>query len=106
MYTKKVLDGYYYTNVTYDKRLEHCPYGSCGVVFYGDSIHLVSYTTRVISIDCDGFLSCTGTYSPTTRKHINAFLKEYAPSISYQIAKKCYTDSIAINIYTGEVINI
>lgn len=104
MYTKKVLDGYYYTTVTYDKRLQHCPYGSCGVVFTNNAIHLVSYTTVVCSIDNNGFLSCTGTYSATTKKHIGAFLKEYAPNLNYYNAKHCYENNVAMNIHTGEIV--
>ena len=106
MYTKKIVDGYYYKTVTYDKRLAFCPYGSCGVVFNDNGVHLISYTTLVCSIDNDGWLSCTGTYSATTRKHIGAFLKEYAPMCSYHVAKQCYIDNVAMNIYTGECIDL
>lgn len=101
MYTKKVVNGYYYTTAHYTRNLKYCPYGSCGVNAYGDGcIHLVSYTTRVISIDADGWLDCSGTYSATTRKHIGAFLKEYAPNISYQDAKAAFIHNYAINIHT------
>ena len=106
MYTKKVLDGYYYKTVTYDKRLKHCPYGSCGVVFNSNGVHLISYTTLVCSIDNDGFLSCTGTYSATTRKHIGAFLKEYAPMCNYYNAKSCFENGVAMNIHTGECVDL
>lgn len=105
MYTKKVIDGYYEKTVSYDKRLAYCPYGSAGVVFNNNGIHLVSYTTLVCSINNDGFLSCTGTYSATTRKHIGAFLKEYAPNLCYYDAKNAYEKGYAINIHTGEIIN-
>ena len=105
MYTKKIVDGYVKKTVTYDERLKYCPYGSAGVVFNANGIHLVSYTTTVCSIDNNGFLSCTGTYSSTTRKHIGAFLKEYAPNLSYQDVKKAYLESYAINIHTGEIVN-
>ena len=105
MYTKKVIDGYYEKTVTYDKRLAYCPYGSAGVIVNDNGIHLVSYTTLVCSIDNDDFLTCTGTYSATTRKHINAFLKEYAPNLCYYDAKACYEKGHAINIHTGEIIN-
>ena len=106
MYTKKIIDGYFEKTVTYDKRLSHMPYASAGVVFNDNGTHLVSYTTLVCSIDNNGFLSCTGTYSATTRKHIGAFLKEYAPNLCYQDAKKCYEKSIAMNIHTGEIVEI
>lgn len=104
MYTKKVLDGYYYKTVTYDKNLAFCPSGSCGVVFNENGINLISYTTLICTIDKENFLTCTGTYSTTTRKHINAFLKEYAPKLSYFNAKYCYENNVAMNIETGEII--
>lgn len=103
MYTKKVNDGYFAKTVTYDKNLAFCPYGSCGIVKNSNGINLISYTTVVCTIDNMGFLTCTGTYSNTTRKHINAFLKEYAPRLSYYDAKKAYEDRYAINIFTGEI---
>lgn len=103
MYTKKIIDGYFEKTVCYDKRLAHCPYGSCGVVFNEYGTHLVSYTTLVCSIDNDGWLTCTGTYSQTTRKHIGAFIKEYAPMLNYYNAKHCYENDVMINIYTGEI---
>lgn len=103
MYTKKIIDGYYEKTVTYDKNLAFCPHGSCGIVQNENGTHLISYTTLVCSIDKMGFLSCTGTYSATTRKHIGAFLKEYAPKLSYYDVKKAYEDRYAINIFTGEI---
>lgn len=105
MYTKKIIYGYYKKTVTYDDRLKYCPYGSCGVVFNEYGTHLISYTTLVCSIDKAGFLTCTGTYSATTRKHIGAFLKEYAPKLCYYDAKKAYENNHAINIYTGKIYN-
>ena len=106
MYTKKVNDGYFVRTVSYDKRLEYCPNGSAGVVFNNNGVNLVSYTTLVCTIDADGFLSCTGTYSNTTRKHIAAFLKEYAPMLSYHDAKYCYENNIVMNVKTGEIYSI
>lgn len=106
MYTKKVNNGYYPVAVTYDKCLKYCPYGSCGVMFANDNIILVSYTTTVITLTSDGWLYCTGTYSATTRKHIGAFLKEYAPMCNYHNAKFCYENNVIMNIYTGECIDI
>ena len=104
MYTKKIVDGYFTKTVTYDKRLQYCPNGSCGVVSSPEGFYLISYTTPVCFIDNDGFLSCTGTYSATTRKHIGAFLKEYAPMLDYYDAKKAYENGFKININTGEIV--
>lgn len=102
MYTKNILDGYYRKTVTYDKALKYCPRGSAGIIKNSHGIHLVSYTTRVISITPDGWLDCTGTYSATTRKHIGAFLKEYAPSLCYYDVKRAFIGNYEININTGE----
>ena len=103
MYSKKILNGYSYTNVNYDRKLANCPYGSAGVDTYNDgAIALISYTTRVIEIDRDGWMTCTGTYSATTRKHIGAFLKEYAPTLCYADVKAIAGTEHRINIRTGE----
>lgn len=104
MYTKIVNDGYYRKPVTYDERLKYCPYGSAGVMFGADgSISLYSYTTRIITIDNDGWMDCTGTYSATTRKHIGAFLKEYGNGFGYQTAKELAKTGNKINIDTGRI---
>lgn len=66
------------------------------------NIILRSYCTDVALIQADGWLSINGLYSMTTRKHIGAFVKEYA-NISYQLAKKLFEDKLVYNIYTGEV---
>lgn len=86
-----------------DKRLKYQPYAQAGVIIDRFGTHLISYTTLVCTIDNDGYLTCTGTYSNTTRKHIGSFLKEYAPNVNYYDAKKCYEKNVSINIYTGEV---
>lgn len=104
MYTKTVLDGYYRKTVTYDDRLKYCPYGSAGVVYEKDGgVTLYSYTTRIITIDGDGWMDCTGTYSATTRKHIGAFLKEYGNGFSYQTAKELAKTGNKININNGRI---
>ena len=66
------------------------------------TIRFYSYTTHVITITPDGWLTCTGTYSPTTRKQIGRFLREYAPALTYHHAKAAYMLDVAINIYTCE----
>ena len=60
----------------------------------------------VISIDPQGWLVCTGTYSATTRKHIGAFMHEYGNGASYYTAKMCYENNQTYNIYTGEVMSL
>ena len=103
MYTKKIIDGYFTKTVSYDKNLVFCPNGSCGILSNHSGIYLISYTTMVCHIDTNGFLSCTGTYSATTRKHISAFLKEYAPMLTYHMVKQAYENGYAIHIETGEI---
>lgn len=86
-------------------RLKYAPYATAGYNILADNtIVLMSYETVVITIDGKGWLTCTGTYSTTTRKHIGAFLKECAPLLTYHDAKRAYEDNHKINIYTGEVV--
>lgn len=66
------------------------------------TIVLVSYSTPVAYIEADGRLYIRGLYSATTRKHIGAFVREYA-HIDYQTAKRLYEDGYSYNIYTGEM---
>ena len=88
------------------KKLKYCPYGQAYVtVDENGAISLVSYSTTVIVIDPMGWLTCTGTYSATTRKHIGAFMKEYT-NMNYYTAKDAYLNNYTINIYTGEIIKL
>ena len=103
MYTKKILNGYFYVTMQYDKALAFMPSASAGVCFQDGCIYLVSYATPVIKIDENGWLTCTGTYSATTRKHISAFAKEYADGLNYYDIKASYEKHYAINILTGEI---
>lgn len=90
--------------VNVDKRLSNMPYAQAGVIFgENGEVSLISYSTLVCTIDADGWLTCTGTYSQTTRKHIGAFMREYGHGLSYYDAKYCYEKDKALNIYTGEV---
>ena len=83
--------------------LSAMPYAQATVHKYDDgTIILVSYSTPVARIDAYGWLRIYGLHSATTRKHINAFVREYA-NIEYQTAKRLYEDGYNYNIYTGEV---
>lgn len=62
---------------------------------------LYSYSTIIIYIDNNGWMTVSGLYSPTTRKHIGWFMKELG--LTYQIAKSCYLNGEQYNIYTGEI---
>lgn len=105
MYKAREVHGYYenVVEVVVDARLKSMPNAQCGVRFDGNGgIEFVSYSTTVINIDPQGWLTCTGTYSATTRKQIGRFLSEYAPNLSYQDAKYCYEKNKTMNIYTRE----
>lgn len=62
---------------------------------------LISYNTRVITIDADGFMTVNGLYSMTTRKHIGWFMRLFG--MHYQTAKHIFEDGYQMNVYTGEV---
>lgn len=76
--------------------LKYCPKGQCGVDIENGSISLVSYSTRVMTIQCPNIIrsSCrvlvNGLYSATTRRHISYFLAEYLPSLPYRCVKYAY----------------
>lgn len=85
--------------------LKLMPYAQASVIISEkNDIILRSYKTDVVIIS-DGWMSCTGTYSQTTRKHISAFMREYNLG-DYFLAKKLYTDKLKLNIYTGEILPI
>ena len=91
------------------KKLSKMPYAQAHVEIDNDgNIHLFSYVTLVCTIDKDGWLTCTGTYSQTTRKHIGAFMREYVTypngnSGTYQDAKAAYEGDYRLNLHTGEI---
>lgn len=95
-----------YRNAGYvhvDARLKGHEYAQAGVLKGKDgSVTLKSYFTEVCRIDADGWLSCTGTYSMTTSRHICWFLKEYGQKATYQIAKECYVKHREYNVVSGE----
>lgn len=92
------------TTVTVDRRLKLMPSAQAGIIQDADgTIKLISYATCVASVDGEGWLTCSGTYGSTTRRHINRFLKEFETPCGYYDAKRCYEHDEAINIYTGEV---
>ena len=68
--------------------------------YFDGTVTLISYTTPVITITPEGWLSCTGTYSMTTIKHIGWFMRERG--FTYQLAKQMYLDNKEFNVYTGE----
>jgi hypothetical protein len=86
-----------------EKKLSAIPYGQAKVRMLSGFFHneLISYQTTVAAIR-GGWLYIYGLYSATTRRHIGAYVKEYA-NISYQTAKELYEKKMKYNIYTGEV---
>jgi len=89
------------------KKLSVMPYAQAHVEITEKGTYLFSYTTLVCAIE-EGWLTCTGTYSQTTRKHIGAFCKEYikfpnGERGNYYTAKECYEKGYRLNIETGEV---
>lgn len=72
------------------KNLRDHQYSQCHVVINDNEITFVSYTTAVIRMIFEGgrrLIECSGTYSPTTRKQIGWFLKEYANDLCYHDMK-------------------
>lgn len=87
------------------KKLKAMPYAQAHVEINDADVHLFSYYTLVAKIEGNK-LQVLGLSSQTTRKHIGAFVKEYAGGISYQTAKQLYQDHKTLDILTGEVEDI
>ena len=86
------------------KKLTDHPYSQCYVsIDHKVGIHFYSYRTLVITIDNDGWLTCYGLYSATTRKQIGWFMREYCHPLTFHDAKRCYCEDMQINIHTGEI---
>ena len=89
-----------------EKKLNKMPHAQAKVLIMDNgNIILRSYYTDVAMIRSGGWLTINGLYSATTRRHIGAFVKEYA-NISYQLAKDLCIKKMAYNIYTGEIVEI
>lgn len=103
-YKANCMTGYYQYSryVTVSRRLDLMPYAQAGIIERADGVQLVSYETIVAEI-VDGWLHCYGTFSASTRRHIGAWLREVAPSLNYHDAKRCFADSVEMNVNTGEV---
>lgn len=84
------------------KKLKSMPYAKCFVVIDRDNVYLYSYTTKVVTIDCDGWVAVHGLHSMTTRRHIGSFMREYLAR-DYYFAKYLYNSGIKYNILTGEI---
>lgn len=82
------------------EKLTAMPYAQAKVAIVYDGSYLVSYSTLVATIK-DGWLMVHGLYSATTRRHISAYVREYA-GVDYSIAKRCVVEKLNYNIHTGE----
>ena len=69
-------------------------------IFDNGTVQLISYTTIVIEITPDGWMTCSGLYSRTTIRHIYWFMRERG--LTYQLAKQLYQDNKKYNVLTGE----
>ena len=91
------------------KKLASMPYAQAHVEIDEDgNKYLFSYRTMVIELTADGWLTCTGTYSRTTIRHIGAFMREYVKWPNgergdYFTAKNAYLGKYRLNVETGEV---
>ena len=86
-----------------DRALDRMPYAQAGVDVNGGDITLWSYATCAAEIHGKAlYVSCL--CSVTTRKHVSAFLKEYAPRLSYCDAKRAFQAGRPIDIEPGEFI--
>lgn len=93
--------------VTVDRRLKLMPSAQAGIVRESDGgISLMSYATKVATVDGEGWLTCRGTYSASTRRHLNRWMREFDTPCDYYTCKKCAEDDVAINIYTGEILTL
>lgn len=88
--------------------LKEMPYAQAHIREYENEIYLISYTTLVAEIkaDQDGnrWLKVNGLYSPTTKRHIMAFVKEYCEyNVDFYTIKTIVADKMAICLDTGEL---
>ena len=86
--------------MTITKFADH-PAAACRVVVFDDGlIALQSYSTYVIDIDRDGWMTVHGLYSRTTIKHIGWFMRSIGSN--YYFAKNLYENRLQYNVNTGE----
>lgn len=87
------------------RKLTNMPYAQAQVITDEQGTRLVSYTTTVVTIDDEGWLTVYGLYSATTRKHISAFMVEYT-RFDYKHARYLYDNKLKQNVITGEVVSL
>ena len=118
-YKARCINGYYETieTVTVDRRLAAMPTAQAGILDHVDAINargryekragmtLMSYATPAATLTADGILTVSCLCSASTRRHVSAFLREFAPAISYQDAKAAYNGGYSIDIENGDHID-
>ena len=78
-------------------------HAAAGVVDIAGMLALRSYKTIVLTVDFNGWLTCTGTYSATTRRHIAWFMAEYFPNLGgYKLVKRLFESGESVNVRTGD----
>lgn len=107
MITRTYVVNYRSITVHYDKPVESCHCGSCGIMERPNSILLVSYTTVCGELTNDGWLTPCHYSTVTTAKHIRAFIRDYVssadPNFDYKKWKKLVDKNVSYNIHTGEI---
>lgn len=104
--------------VTVDRRLQTMPAAQAGIIdgiiMYDQITHrahkapgvtLMSYATPAATLTAGGILTIDCLCSASTRRHVSAFLREFAPAISYQDAKAAHIGGYSIDITTGDHID-
>lgn len=86
-------------------RLNNHPYAQCHIEPAGDAIVFVSYTTPVVVIDGDGYIAALPTYrcTPTTRKQVGWFLREYSQGVDYHMLRAATEGGHAIHAVNGDL---
>lgn len=93
--------------MTTTSKLARMPYAQAYITRTNDGIILTSYKTNVASLTKDGWLTISGLYSTTTRKHLMAFVKEFCPTVAdFATVKYLATHNEALNINTGELVSL
>ncbi len=99
--------------------LKLMPHGQAFVTLHNDGRKvLTSYQTEAAELSVDGWLTVKCWCSPTTRKHVTAFMDEYvygltsreeqgtAKTGSYQTAKALFEGHMKLDTTTGEVVDL
>ena len=119
-YKARCTNGVYEHVVTVwvDRRLARMPYAQAGVIEHVDTIDvngrykridgytLISYETVAATLTTTGILEISCLCSVSTRNHVTAFLREFYPNIGYYEAKAAFYGNYAIDINTGNHINL